>query len=623
MRVHRIIAAATRLVFLVSLAQPVRAQEPDPEPQEGEAPAQPAAQPAALDIRSDPAGIRIDWRAPLEAAGRPVELQLVRDGAVVTSLAVDLATFVDAEADPATLHSYEVRARFTAGGEPTLWTGRWRPLPLAPRSVEVRATTDHVALTWTHDTRAGIEFEVWRRRNGATTAFDLVGRSATASFIDRPGDWEYQVVAVDDGVRSPSVATPRNLTATESPTRVRLRWADVSHNERGFRVERAVGDGPFEQLVSTVADQTEWDDEKLEPSTSYRYRVIAVRDADAESLPTSPLRACTSVPPKPVLDALVEQSRDHNVVLLRWATSPGAAHAYRVERRTAGEDEFEEVAEVDGDTSTYSDADVEGGRSYEYRVVALPERQTSTSNTERITVWTDEVLYRGFAEHRRIELTLRVGYVASEFTGGEGRSPIAGVRIYNNRLVDVRPFGMDFGVRAEFTGYEYESVDTTTGTLGLETSDSVDFGITAFLAFDLARMDMPFATSPQGGIVLRVGVVLDGAYSIRVENQDAGRDAQFRRFAGLRLALGDDFFLDIGYGRTEELKGPRLIANASLPLLFEETTGARLVFVAGANIGLEDDRDDDVFRFAFMAEVPFQTLAKRLNPRLPFFGGRD
>lgn len=56
---------------------------------------------------------------------------------------------------------------------------------------------------------------------------------------------------------------------------VTLRWADNSDNEAGFKIERAVGSGPFEQIGLVGANVVEFVDTTAEEGSEYRYRVRA------------------------------------------------------------------------------------------------------------------------------------------------------------------------------------------------------------------------------------------------------------------------------------------------------------------------------------------------------------
>jgi hypothetical protein len=73
-----------------------------------------------------------------------------------------------------------------------------------------------------------------------------------------------------------SPASPSNLaTNLSSPTKVKLTWTDNSDNEQGFRIERKIEEGDFEQVAEVGPDLTEYEDDGLAISTTYTYRVRA------------------------------------------------------------------------------------------------------------------------------------------------------------------------------------------------------------------------------------------------------------------------------------------------------------------------------------------------------------
>jgi hypothetical protein len=63
-----------------------------------------------------------------------------------------------------------------------------------------------------------------------------------------------------------------------APNRVRLSWEDISENEIGFEIERSDG-GPFVQIATVGRDISVFEDNKLQSSIEYAYRVRAYNAA--------------------------------------------------------------------------------------------------------------------------------------------------------------------------------------------------------------------------------------------------------------------------------------------------------------------------------------------------------
>lgn len=58
-----------------------------------------------------------------------------------------------------------------------------------------------------------------------------------------------------------------------------LAWTDNADNELEFVIERATGEGEFEELARTPADVTAYEDSTPQPGVTYRYRVKATNEA--------------------------------------------------------------------------------------------------------------------------------------------------------------------------------------------------------------------------------------------------------------------------------------------------------------------------------------------------------
>jgi hypothetical protein len=73
-----------------------------------------------------------------------------------------------------------------------------------------------------------------------------------------------------------ATAAPSNLVAYSiSGSEIELAWRDNSTNERGFRVDRAAGDGEFVELATLGPNATRYNDTSALPGSYYRYRVRA------------------------------------------------------------------------------------------------------------------------------------------------------------------------------------------------------------------------------------------------------------------------------------------------------------------------------------------------------------
>jgi len=92
---------------------------------------------------------------------------------------------------------------------------------------------------------------------------------------------EFQIYS---GPMSAPPQAPANLaaTATGSAT-IALTWNDLSSDESGFAIERAIGGGNFAQVTTTGANGTSYNDAGLNSGTTYVYRVRAFNAAGNSS----------------------------------------------------------------------------------------------------------------------------------------------------------------------------------------------------------------------------------------------------------------------------------------------------------------------------------------------------
>ena len=128
-------------------------------------------------------------------------------------------------------------------------------------------------------------------------------RHPHALSVDRSGN----VYIADTGNHRIRVLTqppraPTGLTATPvSLTGIDLAWQDNSTNETGFRVQRRVDGSPdWVEIKTTLANITRYSDTKLEPLTTYRYRVRAVNNTGASGF-SNEAAAATQAPMPPTL----------------------------------------------------------------------------------------------------------------------------------------------------------------------------------------------------------------------------------------------------------------------------------------------------------------------------------
>jgi chitodextrinase len=196
---------------------------------------------------------------------------------------------------------------------------------------------------------------------------------------------------------SQAPTTPSALTATAaSATQINLSWTASTDNVgvTGYQVLRCQGTlCTPSTLVSTVST-TNFSDQGLSPSTSYRYRVRATDAAgnfsSYSSTVTRSTLADTQAPGAPT--NLTASATSVTQINLSWTASSDniGVTGYRVERcQGSGCSSFAQVATTTG--TTYNNTGLSAGTTYNYRVRAndAAGNLSSYSNTSTATTLQD------------------------------------------------------------------------------------------------------------------------------------------------------------------------------------------------------------------------------------------
>ena len=169
------------------------------------------------------------------------------------------------------------------------------------------------------------------------------------------------------GVLAPP--TPANVTAIPTGSgEIAVAWADVE-GETSYRVERALDPGgPWTMSATPQQDVTAVKDSGLFAGTTYFYRIIAI-DAESQSDPSDVASATTTVdvPASPAGMAANVAGADR--IDLRWDDVADES-GYRIERSSDGGSVWTTIGTTGRDVTTATDAGLEAGTTYWYRVFA-------------------------------------------------------------------------------------------------------------------------------------------------------------------------------------------------------------------------------------------------------------
>jgi hypothetical protein len=225
-----------------------------------------------------------------------------------------------------------------------------------------------------------LDYDVWVQVEGTGTSFPLLN-----GFLSS-GD--------DDAlfrINFPSLFTPppTNLQAQLlSLTSIRLTWNDPGNLETGFRVQRSVDAGGWEDPVTIGANVTGLDVSGLAPEGSYEFRVSAFNDL-AESAYSEPV--FITMPSTPVLPPADPSNLQVAVLspreaLLTWQDNSDNEDFFLL-ARAEGSGLFTTLATPGLGTTSFTDDSLLPERTYSWKVRCQNPVGTSLfSNTVSVTL---------------------------------------------------------------------------------------------------------------------------------------------------------------------------------------------------------------------------------------------
>ncbi|NLX90404.1 MAG: hypothetical protein GXZ07_02240 [Firmicutes bacterium] len=314
----------------------------------------------------------------------------------------NVKVFSDTGLTPGTVYWYRVKAYNKAGvSEPSnaAFAATFAPPPAAPAGLKATAATDtQINLSWTDrsDNEAGFKIE---RKTGEGDFQEIADVGANIAFYADTGltpgvaytyrvrayniggvsDYSNTAGAVTGGVPS----APQDLKAAASGAQIRLTWKDTSNNEAGFKIERKAGSGDFVQIDAVKANSTAYLDTDVTAGVLYTYRVRAYNDAGDSGYSAEASSALESAPAAPSNLTAVPVSKYQ--IKLTWTDNASNEEGFKIERRTEG-GKYVQIAEVEHNTTTYTDSWLSPNKTYYYRVRAYNSRGHSEYSNESSAV---------------------------------------------------------------------------------------------------------------------------------------------------------------------------------------------------------------------------------------------
>ena len=183
----------------------------------------------------------------------------------------------------------------------------------------------------------------------------------------------------DPTLRLHPVVPPVDLSA-QGGSGVRLSWrASSDNNLLGYHIFRAIdGQQNFVRVTSEPVSALEYTDPS--PAGDYIYMVRALKREQTPSgsylnlsqgiFARASSTGGSNPQPPAAPTALTATAVGPSAVDLRWTDNSSNENSFRIERRSQAETQFQEIANVAANGTTYNDSSVLPGTTYTYRVRA-------------------------------------------------------------------------------------------------------------------------------------------------------------------------------------------------------------------------------------------------------------
>jgi hypothetical protein len=161
-----------------------------------------------------------------------------------------------------------------------------------------------------------------------------------------------------------------------------LTWTDNSDNEEVFIIEYGPDGSNWEPLTKVKPDSVEYIVEKLRPTTTYYFRILAANGNGSSAWDTAnatTLESPTSPPAQPT--GLEATALGEYAIGVAWTDNSSTEEGYIIEWNPGGEG-WTTLDKLDPDTVSYKIGRLKEGVSYGFRVFAYNSNGESLRSNE-------------------------------------------------------------------------------------------------------------------------------------------------------------------------------------------------------------------------------------------------
>lgn len=295
------------------------------------------------------------------------------------------------------LFSYFSSIDFFAACTPVKLNPPQKPTDLTATAV----SSSEIQLEWKDNSTDETGFKIERKLHSSGSWKEIAQPSANTrtykdTNLDSNTTYDYRIRAYNNygdsdysNVASATTSAaipqaPTNLAATAlSSTQITLTWQDNSTNELGFKVERRKGlSGDWSEIVSLGQNIVEYQDDELDPNTTYYYKVAAYNNAGSSYSNEASVTTTEGVPAQPT--NLVAKALSATQVKLTWQDNSTNETGFKIERKTGSSGSWNVVKQLSFNATEYTDEGLTPETTYYYRVVAYNSVGNSPSDEVQV-----------------------------------------------------------------------------------------------------------------------------------------------------------------------------------------------------------------------------------------------